>query len=194
MKYCSACGAAVRLRIPPGDNRERHVCDACGTIHYLNPKVVTGCVATWEDRVLLCRRAIEPRYGLWTLPAGFMENRESSVEGAAREALEEANAVIDGLTLYGIYNLIHISQVYIMFRGTVRDGRASAGEESLEVALFEERDIPWGELAFTVVEETLRRFFEERRAGRFSVHGADIVRLPDGSVDIRRHPALPLAL
>lgn len=188
MKFCSACGAAVAVRIPAGDNRERYVCDRCATIHYQNPKVVAGCVAVWQDKVLLCRRAIKPRYGMWTLPAGFMELGESTREAAAREALEEANAVVEELTLYALYNLVHISQVYVMFRGRLRNGHASAGEESLEVDLFQEQHIPWRELAFPVVSETLQRYFQERRDGVYRIHSGDILRRSDGSVDIRRHP------
>jgi len=175
------------LRIPPGDNRERHVCISCETIHYQNPTIVAGCVADWQDKVLLCRRAIQPRYGLWTLPAGFMENGESTRNAAAREALEEANAVIDDLQLYGMYNLVHINQVYMMFRGHVRDGFASIGEESLEVELFTEADIPWQEIAFPVVTETLQRFFEERVSGEFQLHCADIFRDAGGNIIINRY-------
>ena len=187
MKFCSACGAPVILKIPPGDNRERHVCLTCETVHYLNPKVVAGCILGWEDRILLCRRAIEPRYGLWTLPAGFMENGETTLEAAAREALEEANAVADNLVLYGIYNLKHISQVYVMFRGHLRQGYASPGDESLEIKLVTAREIPWSELAFPVVHETLERYLEERQNGQFKVHSADITRHSEGGVLIRRH-------
>ena len=188
MKFCSVCGQSVVVKVPSGDNRERHVCEACETIHYLNPKVVAGCVPVWEDKVLLCRRAIEPRYGYWTLPAGFMENGESTRQAAAREALEEAHAVVDDLTLYGLYNLIHISQVYVMFRGVLRDGWAQAGDESLEVGLFNEADIPWKNLAFPVVTETLKRYFAERVTGRYEVQNADIIRASDGKVTIHRHP------
>ena len=187
MKYCSACGAPVTIKIPPGDNRERHVCQACETIHYLNPKIVSGCVLNWGDRILLCRRAIEPRYGLWTLPAGFMETGETTLEAAAREALEEANAIADNLVLYGVYNLKHISQVYMMFRGNLRQGQASPGDESLEVKLVAEHEIPWPELAFPVVRETLERYLEERSGGHFQVHSADITRRPGGEIIIERH-------
>lgn len=187
MKYCSACGHEVDYRIPLGDNRHRYVCPSCDTVHYQNPTVVAGCVAHWGDQVLLCRRAIEPRYGLWTLPAGFMENGESSHQAAAREAWEEANAVIENIKLYGVYNLIHINQVYLMFRGGLKDGVASAGEESLEVGLFREQDVPWQKLAFPVIRETLQRYFEERRHGRFAVHSGDIVREPGGGVIIQRY-------
>lgn len=179
MKFCSQCGAPVILRIPTGDNLLRYVCVSCDTIHYQNPKIVAGCIPEWEGRILLCRRAIEPRYGLWTLPAGFMENHESAVTAAAREALEEANAMVENLQLYGLYSLLHVSQVYLMFRGQLKDGQASPGEESLEVGLFAEEEIPWEKLAFTVVHETLRQYFAERRAGAFQLHVGDIIREAD---------------
>lgn len=179
MKFCSQCGAPVTLRVPTGDNLPRHVCESCDTIHYQNPKIVAGCIAEWEGRILLCRRAIEPRYGLWTLPAGFMENHESAVTAAAREALEEANAVVENLSLYGVYSLLHVSQVYLMFRGQLKDGQASPGEESLEVSLYAEDEIPWEKIAFTVVHETLRQYFAERRIGTFRLHVGDIIREAD---------------
>ncbi len=187
MKFCTQCGASVTLRIPERDNLPRYVCEACAFIHYQNPKIVAGCLPEWEGKILLCRRAIEPRYGLWTLPAGFMENGESTVQAAAREALEEANAVVDDLALYGMYSLTHISQVYLMFRGRLREGRASPGTESLEVKLFTEAEIPWREMAFTVITETLVRYFEERRSGNFSLQMGDINRDPDGRVSIKRY-------
>ena len=187
MKFCSQCGATVTLRIPAGDTLPRHVCDACQTIHYQNPKIVAGCIPEWEGRVLLCRRAIEPRYGYWTLPAGFMENGESTAAAAAREALEEAEAEVENLTLYAMYSLTHISQVYLMFRGVLKEGRAGAGKESLEVKLFAEEEIPWDELAFPVVRETLRRYFEESRQGRFGLHMGDFGRGPDGRLTFRRY-------
>lgn len=187
MKFCSQCGAPVTLSIPPGDNRPRHVCPACGVIHYQNPKIVAGCIPEWQGRILLCRRAIEPRYGLWTLPAGFMENSESAVTAAAREALEEANAVVDHLILYGLYSLLHVSQVYLMFRGQLRDGYASPGTESLETRLYAEDEIPWDQLAFTVVHETLRQYFAERRAGAFTLHVGDLIREPENRFRIHRY-------
>jgi len=176
VNFCSECGAPVVRRIPHGDNLPRYVCDACHTVHYHNPKIVAGCVPEWQDRVLLCRRSIEPRYGLWTLPAGFMENGETTAQAAAREAMEEANATVEQLALYGVFNLPHFNQVYMMFRGTLRGGNASAGDESLEVGLFAEHEIPWSEIAFAVVHETLRLYFSERRSGRFGVHFADVLR------------------
>lgn len=174
-------------RIPAGDTHLRQVCENCGTIHYQNPKVVVGCIPEWQGRILLCRRSIEPRYGYWTLPAGFMETGESTVQAAAREAWEEANARVDELTLYAMYSLTHISQVYLLFRGQLREGRASAGMESLEVALLAEEDIPWRELAFPVIGETLLRYFEERHTGNYRLHIGDISRGTDGKVLIKRY-------
>lgn len=175
----------MTLRVPPGDNLPRHVCDTCQAIHYQNPKIVAGCVATWGEQILLCRRAIEPRYGLWTLPAGFMENHETTAEAAARETLEEACARLRSLSLYGLFNLPHINQVYIMFRGELREREVGAGAESLEALLFSEADIPWEEVAFPVVSETLRLFFEDRRTGEFRVHTGDIARGPDRTLTIK---------
>lgn len=180
MKFCSHCGAPVELRVPDGDNLPRHICPACGTIHYQNPKVVVGCIPQWEDKILLCRRAIEPRYGLWTLPAGFMENDETTIEGAIRETLEEAGARVEVHDLHTLLNLPHVNQVYAMFRGRLLDLDFKAGDESLEVALYEEQDIPWDEIAFPVIEQTLRLYYADRHAGKFSIHTGDIVREPGG--------------
>ena len=168
MKFCPECGAPVELRIPPDDHRDRHVCPVCGAIHYLNPKLIVGAIPEWTDgRILLCRRAIEPRHGLWTLPAGFMENGETTLEGAARETLEEANARVEIGDLYSIYNIPHISQVQMLFRARLLDLDFSPGAESLEVKLFEEHEIPWGELAFRPVKYTLENYFADRKAGSF---------------------------
>ena len=150
MNFCSNCGQKVSFRIPDGDTLPRFVCDACNIIHYQNPKMVVGCVPEWEDKILLCRRAIEPRYGLWTLPAGFLENNETAPAGAARETLEEANARVEVGELYSFISLPHISQVYAMFRARLLDLNYSAGSESLEVKLFTEDDVPWDHLAFRV--------------------------------------------
>ncbi|HIE54456.1 MAG TPA: NUDIX domain-containing protein [Chromatiaceae bacterium] len=174
MNYCCRCGGELDLRVPAGDNRPRHVCTGCGEIHYLNPKMVTGCIPVWEDRVLLCKRAIEPRYGFWTLPAGFMENGESCQQGAARETLEEANARARIVQLYTTFNLPHINQVYLLFRAELEDLDFSPGKESLEVALFREEEVPWEELAFAVVKETLKLYFEDRRRGRYLARVGDI--------------------
>lgn len=178
MKFCSQCGAAVERRIPDGDSLPRYVCPACGAIHYTNPKIVVGCVPRWEDRVLLCRRAIEPRKGLWTLPAGFLEDHETTQAGAARETLEEASARVEVADLHALFNLPHVNQIYLMFHARLLSLDYGPGPESLEVELFEEKDIPWDRIAFPVIEETLRFYFQDRRAGQFRLHVADIIRLP----------------
>ena len=175
MKFCSACGAEVELRLPPDDNRPRYVCTICATIHYQNPKLVIGSIPVWEDgRILLCRRAIEPRHGLWTLPAGFMENGETTAEAATRETLEEANARVEIGDLYSMYNLPNINQVHLLFRARLLDLDFSPGVESLEVGLFEERDIPWGEIAFRPVLFTLEHYFADSKTGNFSLHTGDL--------------------
>lgn len=174
IKFCSSCGTAVTLRVPPGDSLERAVCDACGHIQYQNPKMVVGCVPVYGDRILICKRAIEPRYGLWTLPAGFMENNESAPEGAAREALEEANARVEIEDLYTMYSIPHISQVYLMFRARLLDLDFSPGTESLEVKLVTEDEIPWDQLAFAMVKRTLQHFLEDRKTGLFVPRFGDI--------------------
>ena len=176
MKYCSVCGEQVRVGVPPGDNRPRHICDHCGTIHYQNPKVVAGCIAHWEDKVLMCRRAIEPRYGKWTVPAGFMENGETTYEAAMRETIEEANARVAIDDLYVTVNLPHINQVYMLFRGHLLDLDFSPGEESLEVELLDEAQMPWDGMAFPTVSEALRLYFADRAKGDFPVRMLDIVR------------------
>jgi ADP-ribose pyrophosphatase YjhB (NUDIX family) len=170
MKYCSNCGTTVELRIPEGDTLPRYVCSACNVIHYQNPKIVVGCIPEWEDRILLCRRAIEPRLGLWTMPSGFMENAETLVQGAERETLEEANARVEMGDLYSIYNVPHINQVHVLFRARLLDLDFKPGIESLDVKLFHEAEIPWDALAFRVIREPLKRYFEERRQGKLSFH------------------------
>lgn len=176
MKYCSHCGAPVTHRIPSGDNRPRYICDACGAIHYQNPRMVVGCLPEWEDKVLLCRRAIEPRHGFWTLPAGFMENGETTAEGALRETLEEAGARCEISGLYSLFNVPDIDQVYLLFRARLLDLDFAPGEESLDVALFSESDIPWNEIAFRTVHRTLKHYFEDRKTGHFPLHFGDLPR------------------
>jgi ADP-ribose pyrophosphatase YjhB (NUDIX family) len=168
IRFCSACGSGrIDLRVPDGDNLPRHVCGACGAIHYQNPKVVVGCLPEWEDRVLLCRRAIEPRRGLWTLPAGFLENGETVAAGAIRETLEEASARVELGELYTMISLPQISQIYMMFRARLVDLDFGPGPESLEVRLFREDEIPWEEMAFRTIGRTLRNYFLDRKLGAF---------------------------
>ncbi len=170
MKFCSHCGCAVSQKIPSGDNLPRFVCDTCQTIHYHNPKIVAGCIPEWQDHILLCRRAIEPKVGLWTFPAGFMETGESTEEAAARETFEEAHATVKVLSLHAVLSIPHISQVYMVFRGMMQEPLFKAGIESLEVKLFKPRDIPWDLLAFQVVRDALRRYVQDLERGCFSVH------------------------
>jgi ADP-ribose pyrophosphatase YjhB (NUDIX family) len=160
MRFCSQCGAPVELRQPEGDTLERHVCTGCGEIHYLNPKVVVGAVCRWQDRVLLCRRAIEPRAGFWVVPAGYLERGESTEEGARREAWEEAGARIDITGLLAVYNVVRIGQVQLFYGARLLDPQVVAGPETLELDLFDWRGIPWDELAFPSVHWVLRRAHE----------------------------------
>ncbi|TLM79698.1 NUDIX hydrolase [Microbulbifer harenosus] len=170
MKFCSHCAHTVVFEIPAGDDRPRHLCRACGAIHYVNPRVIVGTLPYIGEQVLLCKRAIEPRHGLWTLPAGFMENGESSEQGALRESWEEARARLRIDELFAVYDIPHINQVYLMYRGELTDMDFGPGPESLEVELFEEKDIPWDEMAFPVMTQTLKHYFRDRDNGVFQLH------------------------
>jgi ADP-ribose pyrophosphatase YjhB (NUDIX family) len=176
MKFCTSCGHSVTLKVPEGDDRERFVCTKCELIHYSNPRVIVGCVPVHEDRVLLCRRAIEPRRNYWTLPAGFMENGETTPQGAARETWEEARARVSGLELYRVFDVPYISQIYMFYRCEVDDGVYGVGPESLETALYTRDEIPWDEIAFPVVYETLKEYFADVDAGHFPVRVSAIER------------------
>lgn len=167
MKFCPDCSEPVRFEIPSGDDRHRHVCVSCGSIHYQNPKVIAGCLPVFGDEILLCRRAIEPRLGFWTLPAGFMELGESVSEAARREAWEEAQVDVILDEAYTLLSLPGLSQVYIFYRATMPAAVFGAGSETLEVRLFREEDIPWDTLAFDTVRLTLKFYFSDRRAGVF---------------------------
>ncbi|MES2049938.1 MAG: NUDIX hydrolase [Pseudomonadota bacterium] len=182
MKFCSACAAPIVIQIPADDTRERHVCSACGTIHYQNPKMVVGSIPIWEMdgevKILLCKRAIEPRYGYWTLPAGFMENNETTSQGAQRETQEEAGANITLHELFSMLNVPQVNQVHLFYRASLLDIDYQAGAESLDVQLFAEHEIPWDEIAFPTVSHTLKFFFEDlakvKQGGQFSLHTHDI--------------------
>ena len=176
MKYCNQCGAPVELRVPAGDNLERYVCKACGAIHYENPRLVVGCVPEHDGRILLCRRAIEPRRGFWTVPAGFMENGETLQQAAARESREEALADVAIGSLLTVVHVLHAHQVHVFFRATLRHPEFGPGPESLEVELVSPQDIPWPELAFQSTEFTLRRYLEDLAAGREEHYFTDIDR------------------
>lgn len=166
MNYCSHCGSDLLVfDIPAGDNRQRYICKNCDTIHYANPKVVAGCLPIWEDKVLLCRRAIEPRLGFWNIPAGYLENGETVEQGALREVWEEAEASVHILGVLTLFSIPHINQVYIHFLGQMQNLDYGIGIESLEVALFTEDEIPWSDIAFKSSEFALRRYFQDRKNG-----------------------------
>ncbi|WP_128113408.1 NUDIX hydrolase [Polynucleobacter necessarius] len=181
MKYCPNCAATLTIKIPADDSRERHICEACGSIHYQNPHNVVGSIPVHGTQVLLCRRAIEPRLGYWTLPAGFMELGESTSHGAARETLEEAGAVVEIGPLYSLLNVPHAEQVHLFYLAKMTSPEFYAGEESLEVALFEEHEIPWDDIAFPAVKQTLEWFFADRASGaleadkEFHVRSRDVL-------------------
>jgi len=170
MNYCSECAAPIAMTIPPGDTRARHVCANCGMIHYRNPKLVVGTIPEWENGILLCRRAIEPRLGTWTLPAGFMETQESTADAAMRETLEEACARVEIGEMFSLIDVPAISQVHIFYRARLLDADFRPGEESLETAIFHENEIPWDDIAFRTVSLTLRYYFADRRSGGWQFH------------------------
>ena len=174
IQHCRACGAPTVYQVPADDNRPRAVCTACATIHYENPLNVVGTVPVWGEQVLLCRRAIEPRRGLWTLPAGFMELDESTAEGALRETIEEAGAHVELQELFTVLNVVRVGQVHLFYRARMLDTHLDPGPETLEARLFREDEVPWDELAFRTVRETLKHFFDDRRRGQFGVHCTDI--------------------
>jgi ADP-ribose pyrophosphatase YjhB (NUDIX family) len=174
IQHCRVCGQRTNYLIPADDNRERAVCSNCGEIHYENPLNVVGTVPVWGEQVLLCKRAIEPRRGLWTLPAGFMELGETIAEGALRETVEEAGARIELQGLYTVLNVVRAGQVHLFYRARMLDTHLDPGEETLEARLFHEHDVPWDEIAFRTVRQTLEHFFADRRSGRFELHTGDI--------------------
>jgi ADP-ribose pyrophosphatase YjhB (NUDIX family) len=178
MNFCPSCGARVARRIPEGDHLPRFVCESCQAIHYQNPKLVAGCVPETGGRILLCRRAIEPRRGYWTVPAGFMENDETLQQAAARECHEEALARVEIEDPCAIVHVLHAHQVHVLFRAALAGGSFGVGVESLEVGLYDERDVPWPDIAFPSVEFTLRRYFEDRAKGERRLHFTTLERAP----------------
>ncbi len=184
MNFCGTCGQKVELLTPAGDHLPRHVCTACGTVHYHNPKIIVGCVPEWEDgRVLMCKRAIEPRLGLWTFPAGFMELGETSGEGAARETLEEAGAQVEIGDLFAVFNVPYVSQVFMLHRGRMLSAHHHPTAESSETVLMREDEIPWDKIAFPTIYHGLKFYFEDRRLGVKGFHSMDLT--------MRRKPPEP---
>ncbi|MFL2743164.1 MAG: NUDIX hydrolase [Gammaproteobacteria bacterium TMED222] len=176
MNYCPNCSAKVSLKIPEGDNRERYVCDSCNTIHYSNPNVVVGTLPAFEDKILLCKRAIEPRVGLWTVPAGFLENGESLLQGAWRETKEETQAEVDMKEILTIFNIPQINQIYVIYRADIEDNSFGPTSESLDVQLFSYDEVPWEELAFPFVPKTINHYYECLKTKKFNLHTEDIIR------------------
>ena len=186
INFCNQCGHAVEFRIPSDDSRPRAICPSCEFIQYSNPKLVVGCLLSHHGKVLLCQRDIEPRINYWTLPAGYMENHESTIEGALREAKEEACAVGQNMRLFAVYDLPRISHVYMLYAGELAQGIAQAGDETKAVALLEEADIPWDQMAFSVMTEALQRHFEDRQTGETHIHRATFQGYPGEEATIKR--------
>jgi ADP-ribose pyrophosphatase YjhB (NUDIX family) len=177
--FCNVCGQGVDFRIPDGDHQPRHVCRSCGHVQYFNPRVIVGCVPEWEDgRILLCKRNIEPRFGLWTFPAGFMELGETTAQGAARETKEESEADVQVGSLVAVINVPYVSQVYMIHRGRMLSAHHAPTPESSETRLVREEDIPWDQIAFPTVYHGLRFFFADRAAGSETIHTLDLTRKP----------------
>ena len=171
IRHCRNCGTATVMRLPDdGDTKERAVCPACHTVHYINPLNVVGMVAEWEGKILLCKRNIEPRWGKWTLPAGFMELGETASEGARRETMEEAGASVGDTSLFSIISVVHVGQMHLFYRAPLFSPEFNPGHESLEARLFTEHEIPWDELAFRTVRETLQRYLSDRHSGAYGTH------------------------
>lgn len=176
MNFCPECAHPISILVPEGDDLPRFVCEQCGTIHYRNPRLVVGCVPEWDGRILLCRRAIEPRHGYWTVPAGFLENDETTREGAARETREEACAAVEIGSALSMTHVVHVNQVHLMYRAKMVDGQYAAGRESLEVGLFRPEEIPWDDIAFPSVRFCLEHFIQDRERGREDFHIQDVRR------------------
>ena len=176
IQHCRQCGSKVAYRLPDdGDAKQRAVCTDCKTVHYENPLNVVGTVAHWEDKVLLCKRNIEPRWGKWTLPAGFMELNETTAEGAARETVEEAGAVFEMQGLFSLINVARVGQVHLFYRARLLSDRFDPGFETLEARLFAQSEVPWDDIAFRTVRATLEMYFSDRRAGHYQIHAVDIL-------------------
>jgi ADP-ribose pyrophosphatase YjhB (NUDIX family) len=174
LNFCSNCGGTVSQQIPKGDDRPCHICVSCGTVHYKNPKLVVGCIVEWQDKILMCRRAIAPKIGKWTLPAGYLESAETVAQGALRETWEEARAHVDIIEPYALFNLTFVDQIYFIFRAKLMNLDFSPGPESQAVDLMGQTDIPWKEIAFEVIDEILQRYFKDRSKGKFNFQMGEI--------------------
>ncbi len=161
IRYCSLCGSSrITFKIPEGETVKRFVCENCGKIHYINPRLIVGCLPVYEEKILMCKRAINPCLGKWNLPAGFMENQETAEQGAIRETREEANAKVEIIRLHCVYSIPHVDQVYLLYLARLRDPDVSPGIESSEVQLFSQEEIPWEDIGFTSSVFALKKYFE----------------------------------
>lgn len=178
IRHCTACGHTVEVRTPADDHQPRHVCASCGHVQYQNPKVITGVIPEWDGRILLCKRAIQPRLGLWTFPAGFLELKETTAEGAAREAREESQADVEVQEVLAVIGVPYVSQLYVIHRGRMRAVAHGPTPESSETQLVTEAEIPWDQIAFPTIWHSLKFFCEDRAAGRREIHTLDLHWLP----------------
>jgi ADP-ribose pyrophosphatase YjhB (NUDIX family) len=178
IQYCTHCGAVMEIRMPSGDQRARHVCTVCERIHYQNPRMVVGSIPEFENRILLCRRDIEPCRGKWTLPAGFLENNESVRQGAQRETYEETRVRVEIIAPYRLFDLVFVNQLYLIFRARILIPEFGPTHESSEVTLVHENDIPWDNIAFPVIHKTLRHYFSDRRTGVFDFKSLELAKPP----------------
>ena len=167
IKFCTACGSPTQQKIPFEDDHVRSVCTNCGLVHYENPKMVVGCIPELNGQVLLCKRNIEPQKGKWTLPAGYLENGESVQDGAIRETYEETMADVQIIEPYRLFNIVFVDQIYFMFRARLMSNAFGPTNESTDVRLFDEKDIPWEDIAFEVIKQTLEHYFQDRKKGLF---------------------------
>lgn len=170
MKFCSECGSPVDFKYIDSDQIRRHVCISCQKVHYQNPNIIAGCIAEYQGKILLCRRSIEPKVGTWSFPAGFMENGETIEMAATREVFEETGADVEVDSLYSIFAIPQISQVYIVYRGRLRTDALSVGYESQEVAIFDSKDIPWDNMFYPAIADILRRYLNETREGQYGIY------------------------
>lgn len=193
IKFCPRCGAPTEYKIPAGDNRPRAVCTRDGEISYVNPRVVVGCIAEHKGKILMCRRAIEPRAGFWTLPAGFLELGESAAQAGVRETWEEATADVPEGELFSFVNVSHIGQIHMFYRTGLAEPSYAAGPESLEVVLMGEDEIPWRQLAFPTVYLTLQHYFADRKAGHFRLHDEDLQKDSWKHMNLDMQPDQPVA-
>lgn len=174
MKYCANCGHQITLLVPKGDDRERHCCGDCGSIHYINPRIIVGCLPIWDDKIMICRRGIEPQLGYWTLPAGFMELGETTEQGAIRETFEETRAEVEIEHLHGIYNIPQIDQVYFLYRAKMTSAKFEITPESTEIKLVSPQQIPWDELAFEVMKTALKQYADNEPSNHPDFHHQQI--------------------